>query len=69
MTRVTYGVTSSIFPSIRYLLELAKTAPEKVRQIIDMYVDDLPTGCSNLEEAQNSQEHSIETLQTGGFPL
>ena len=68
MTRVTYGVTSS-FPSIRSLLELAKTAPEKVRQIIDMYVDDLLTGCSNLEEAQILQEHFIEILQTGGFFL
>ena len=71
MTRVTYGVTSSSFHSIRSLLELAKTAPEKVRRIIenDMYVDDLLTGCSNIEEAKDLQDQLIETLQTGGFPL
>ena len=54
MTRDTYGVTSSSFHCNRSLLELAKTAPEKVRQIIEhgMYVNDLLTGCSNLEEAK-----------------
>ena len=58
MTRVTYGVTSSSFHSIQLLLELARTAPEKVRRIIenDMYVDDLLTGCSNLEEAKDPQD-------------
>ena len=70
MTRVTYGITSSSSQSIRCLLELIKTAPEKVRRIIehDMYVDDLLTVCSNLEEAKNLQDQLIKTLQTGGFP-
>ena len=69
MTRVTYGVTSSCFHSIWSLLELAKTAPVKVRRIIenDMYVDDLLTSCSNFEEAKHLQDQLIETLQTGGF--
>ena len=71
MTRATYSVTSSSFHSFRSLLKLANTAPEKVRQIIehDMYVDDLLTGCSNLEEAKNLQDQLMKTLQTGGFPL
>ena len=71
MTRVAYGITSSSFHSFRSLLELVKTAPEKIRQITehDMYVDDLLTGCFNLEEAKNLQDKLIETLQTGGFPL
>ena len=60
MARVTYGVTSSSFHSIRSLLELAKTATEKVRQIVehDLYVDDLLTGCSNLGilKKQNTYE-------------
>ena len=70
-TRATYSVTSSSFHSFRSLLKLANTAPEKVRQVIehDMYVDDLLTGCSNLEEAKNLQDQLIKTLQTGGFPL
>ena len=59
------------FHSIRSLLELAKTAPETVRPVIenDMYVDDLLTGCSKLEEAKYLQNKLIERLQVGGFPL
>ena len=54
MRGVTYGVISASFHSIRSLLELAKPALEKVRQIIehDKYVDDLLTGCSNIGEAK-----------------
>ena len=69
-TRVTYCVTSC-FHSVRSSLELVKTAPEKVRQINEheMYVDDLLTGCSNLEEAKYLQDQLLETLQRGGFLL
>ena len=54
MTRVTYAVTSS-FHSIWSLLDVAKTAPQKVRSIVEnhRYVDDLLTCCSNLEEAKD----------------
>ena len=67
-TRVTYGDNYSSFHPIRSLLELAKSAPEQVRQIIDhdMYVDDLLTRYS---KAKNSQDQLIKTLQTSGFPL
>ena len=63
MTRVTYGVTSSSFHSMRSLLELAKAAPGKVRRIIgnDMYVNDILAGCSNLEEAKDLQNQLNET--------
>ena len=36
MTRVTYGVTFSSFHSMRSLLELAKTAPEKFVGLLEM---------------------------------
>ena len=63
MTRVTYGVTSSSFHSMRSFLELAKTGPGKVRRINgnDMYIDDLLAGCSNLEEAKDLQNQLMET--------
>ena len=73
MTRVTftacYGVTSSSF-FIRSVLELAKTASQKVRRIIehDMCVDDLFAICFNLKEAKNLSDQCLETLQICGFP-
>ena len=71
MTRVCYGITSACYHSIRSVVELAKTAPARVRKVLenDMYVDDLLTGCSNISDARTLQDTLIAVLQQGGFPL
>ena len=71
MTRVCYGITSAGYNSTRSAVELAKTAPAKVHEVIenDMYVDDLLTGCSSIPDARTLQNTLIAVLQQGGFPL
>ena len=71
MTRVCYGITSAGYDSVRSVVELAETAPKRVRKVLenDMYVDDLLTGCSNISEARTLQDTQIAVSQQGGFPL
>ena len=73
MTRVTYGVASSSYHSIRALLECAKlnNVPNKVKESIerDFYVDDILTGAASKEEAEALQSGLINTLKRGQFDL
>ena len=72
MTRVTYGVASSAYHSIRALQEMAKeTTNKQISEIIlnDMYVDDLLSGCFSFEEAIDLQSEIISLLKSGGFDL
>ena len=56
MTRVTYGVASSSYHSIRSLVECANfddTAPEVSTALKrDFYVDDILTGADSVETAR-----------------
>ena len=73
MTRVTYGVASSSYHSIRCLTECAniESTPEPVREAIkrDFYVDDLLTGASSEKEAEQLQDGLISTLKKAQFEL
>ena len=72
MTRVTYGIASSSYHSIRPLRQLAEEClDDKIRLAInnDMYVDDLLTGTSSYDEAQQLQDNIISTLATAGFDI
>ena len=73
MTRVTYGVASSSYHSIRALQEGGKTNgpyPNIVNVILnDFWVDDLLSGADTLEEACVLQDDLIETLNKNCLPL
>ena len=72
MTRVTYGIGSSAYHSIRALQETAKsTTDDAVKQAImkDFYVDDLLSGADNLDNAKRIQDGIINTLQSGQFSI
>ena len=72
MTRVTYGIASSSFHSIRPLQVLAEeTTNTKLRLSLttDMYVDDLLTGCEDSEAAEKLQDAIITLLASAGFDI
>ena len=75
MTRVTYGITSSAFHSIRPLQVLAEDVTDKIVQLgittdmYDMYVDDLLTRAPDLESAMNLQDSIIAVLSKAGFEI
>ena len=72
MTRVTYGIASSGFHSIRPLQVLAEDVTDKNVQLgitTDMYVDDLLTGAPNLESAMKLQDSIIAVLSKAGFEI
>ena len=72
MTRVTYGIASSSFHSIRPLQVLAEeTTNTKLRLSLttDMYVDDLLTGCEDSEAAEKFQDAIITLLASAGFDI
>ena len=72
MTRVTYGIASSSYHSIRPLKALADSfTNSNLRLAInnDMYVDDLLTGASDVEHAAQLQDEIIATLKTAGFDI
>ena len=72
MTRVTYGIGSSAYHSIRALQETAKsTTDDAVKQAImkDFYVDDLLSGADNLDNAKRIQDGIINILQSGQFSI
>ena len=72
MTRVTYGIASSSYHSIRPLTALADScANSNLRLAInhDMYVDDLITGASDVEHATQLQHENIATMKTACFDI
>ena len=72
MTRVTYGIASSSFHSIRPLQVLAEeTTNNKLRLSLttDMYVDDLLTGCEDSKAAEKLQDAIITLLASAGFDI
>ena len=65
MTRVTYGIASSAFHSIRSLQVFAEESDDdsiRIATLNDMYVDDLLTGSSDTESATQLQDGFINTL-------
>ena len=64
MTRVTYGVVSSSYHSIR-------SSPIEVQRAIlrDFYVDDILTGANLIDEARILQKRLVESLKRGRFDL
>ena len=72
MTRVTYGIASSAFHSIRPLQVLAEDVTDKNVQLgitTDMYVDDLLTGAPDRESAMKLQDSIIAVLSKAGFEI
>ena len=72
MTRVTYGIASWAFHSVRTLHKIGdRESDVTTRQIIkrDFYVDDLISGASTIEEASLIQDNLIDDLRKGGFEL
>ena len=72
MTRVTYGIASSSFHSVRPLQLLAEeTTNTKLRLSLttDMYVDDLLTECKDSNAAEKLQDAIITLLASAGFDI
>ena len=72
MTRVTYGIASSAFHSVRPLQVLAEDVTDKNVQLgimKDMYLDDLLTGAPDLESAMKLQDSIIAVLSEAGFEI
>ncbi|XP_075247132.1 uncharacterized protein LOC142340443 [Convolutriloba macropyga] len=70
MTRVTYGIASSSYHSIRPLKALADSCTNSHLRLAinnDMYVDDLLKGASDVEHAAQLQDEIIATLKTACF--
>ncbi|XP_054272911.1 uncharacterized protein LOC128993174 [Macrosteles quadrilineatus] len=71
---VTYGLTSAPFLALRVMKQLALDEGEnhpRAAQAIsqDMYVDDIVTGTSSLNEALKLQQETIQLLEKGHFSL
>ncbi|XP_063994615.1 uncharacterized protein LOC135172511 [Diachasmimorpha longicaudata] len=71
---VTFGLAPAPYLAVRCLHQLADDERErfplasaKLKQ--DLYVDDLLTGTSTLEEALQLRDEMIDLLKTGGFNL
>ena len=73
LTRVIYGVASSSYHSIRCLREAAQLdgVPKAAKEAIlrDFYVDDILTGASSIEEAEQLLKDLIQTLEQVQFDL
>ena len=72
MTRVTYGIASSSYHSIRPLTALADSCTNSNLRLAinnDMYVDDLLTGSSEVEHAAQLKDEIIATLKTACFDI
>ena len=64
MTRVTYGIASSAFHSIKLLQVLAEECNDDsftIATLNDMYVDDFLSGSSDKESAIQLQDGFIKT--------
>ena len=72
MTRVTYGIASSSYHSVRPLKALVDSCTNSNHHLAinnDMYVDDLPSGASDVEHATQLQNEFIATLKTACFDI
>ncbi|XP_049878190.1 uncharacterized protein LOC126375293 [Pectinophora gossypiella] len=74
LNRVTFGVSSAPFLAIRTIQQLAQDEEESfpvAAQILrqDLYVDDVVTGCSTVEQALERQQQLIGIMGSGGFEL
>ena len=73
MTKVTYGVASSSYHSIRSLSECVKaddTSSETSKALLrDFYVDDILTGAPSEQEVKQLQTSLINTFKKGRFEL
>ncbi|XP_036347466.1 uncharacterized protein LOC118756836, partial [Rhagoletis pomonella] len=71
---VTYGLAASPFLAVRVLKQLAEdhkvTYPFAARVILnDTYVDDIATGCDNVDELLQLKTELIELLKRANFKL
>ena len=72
MTRVTYGIASSSFHSIRSLFEAARVNFDEIASPIierDFYVDDLVTGADSVSEGIEMFERIFECLKNSCFEI
>ena len=72
MTRVTYGIASSSFHSIRSLFEAARVISDEIASPIierDFYVDDLVTGADSVSEGIEMFERIFECLKNSCFEI
>ena len=73
MTRVTYGVASSCYHSIRAMQEAAKASnmPKEVVDAVlrDFYVDDIMSGADSVKEAEKLMLNLIRLLQQSQLPI
>ena len=72
MTRVTYGIASSSYHSVRSLQETSKlTVNKRVSQAIlnDFYVDDFLSGSNSVIEAAELQDENVKTLDKAKMQL
>lgn len=74
LNTVTYGLSCAPFLAIRALKQLAidegERFPKGAKALqTDVYVDDILTGASSLDEALDLQSQLIGLCKAGGFPL
>ena len=72
MTRVTYGIASSAFNSVRSLQVLAKDVTDKNSQLgtmTDMYVDHSLAGAPDLESALKLQDSIMSVPAKARFEI
>ena len=72
MTRVTYGIASSSFHSIRFLQEVGKKSTDEEVQLAifnDFYVDDFIGGAPDKDTASSLVHQLIAALKKHGFEL
>lgn len=74
LNTVTYGQASAPFLSVRSLTEVGleheKENPEIAEIILrDFYIDDLVTGCDDIDNLIFIKNELIKVLNRGGFPL
>lgn len=74
LNTLSYGVTTAAFLAMRCLHELAyqgKDTHPRASQILlnDIFVDDIVTGCSSIDEAQSTKSELIDLLKKGEFEL
>nr|XP_049703353.1 uncharacterized protein LOC126056028 [Helicoverpa armigera] len=74
MLRVTFGTASAPYLAVKALQQVAhdegKDYPAASRRVIsDFYMDDLLTGCSNIEEGLTIYREMNELLSKAGFEI
>ena len=69
MTRVTYGISSSCYHSVRSLIEAGKTSSVEETISRDFYVDDWLTSADDIPSAKKLINDARCQLATKQFPL